>query len=80
MPYRHVKVLGKEGAHSFIQGEKKKKPTAKFEIMSIILIILIIKCALVSTLETYDDPENGNYMHYINYTPCLQLNALYSLY
>ena len=24
------------------------------------------ECALVSTLETYDDPENGNYMHYIN--------------
>ncbi len=27
------------------------------------------KCALVSTLETYDDPENGNYyFNYINYT------------
>jgi hypothetical protein len=38
MPYRHVKVLGKEGAHSFIQGEKKEKPGAKFEIMSIISI------------------------------------------
>ena len=29
------------------------------------------ECALVSTLETYDNPENGNYcinyMHYINY-------------
>ena len=24
-------------------------------------------CALVSTLETYDDPENGNYVHYSNY-------------
>ena len=27
-------------------------------------------CALVSTLETYDDPENGNYVHdtyYDNY-------------
>ncbi len=24
------------------------------------------ECALVSTLETYDDPENGNY--YITYT------------
>jgi hypothetical protein len=22
------------------------------------------KCALVSTLETYDDPENGNYDYY----------------
>ena len=29
------------------------------------------ECALVSTLETYDDPENGyyiNYIHYDNYT------------
>jgi hypothetical protein len=29
------------------------------------------ECTLVSTLETYDNPENGNYyinfMHYINY-------------
>ena len=25
------------------------------------------ECALVSTLETYDDPENGNYINYINY-------------
>ncbi len=25
------------------------------------------ECALVSTLETYDDPENGNYMHYVDY-------------
>jgi len=24
-------------------------------------------CALVSTLETYDDPENGNYINYANY-------------
>ena len=24
-------------------------------------------CALVSTLETYDDPENGNYMYYTYY-------------
>jgi hypothetical protein len=24
--------------------------------------------ALVPTLESYDDPENGNYMHYTNYT------------
>jgi hypothetical protein len=23
-------------------------------------------CALVSTSEAYDDPENGNYMHYID--------------
>ena len=21
----------------------------------------------MSTLETYDDPENGNYMHYVHY-------------
>ncbi len=27
------------------------------------------ECALVSTLETYDDPENGNYYYkYFNYT------------
>ena len=29
------------------------------------------ECAFVSTLETYDDPENGNfdcYIHYINNT------------
>jgi hypothetical protein len=26
------------------------------------------ECALVSTMETYDDPDNGNYIHYINYT------------
>ncbi len=25
------------------------------------------ECALVSTLETYDDPENGNYVNYIRY-------------
>ena len=25
------------------------------------------ECALVSTLETYDDPMNGNYINYINY-------------
>ena len=25
-------------------------------------------CALLSTLETYDDPENGNYINYVNYT------------
>ena len=24
-------------------------------------------CALVSTLETYDDPENGNYAYYTHY-------------
>jgi hypothetical protein len=42
MPYRHVKVLDKERAHSFIQGEEKKKPAAKFEIMSIMLIIMYI--------------------------------------
>jgi hypothetical protein len=26
------------------------------------------ECALVSTLETYDDPDNVNYIHYSNYT------------
>jgi hypothetical protein len=41
MPYRHVKVLGKEGAHSFVQGEEKKKPAARFEIISIISILYI---------------------------------------
>jgi hypothetical protein len=25
------------------------------------------ECALVSTLETYDDPENGNYANYTHY-------------
>ena len=25
------------------------------------------ECALVSTLETYDDPDNGNYINYTNY-------------
>jgi hypothetical protein len=34
------------------------------------------ECALVSTLETYDDPENGNYLHYINY----RHYCLYSYY
>ena len=24
-------------------------------------------CALVSTLETYNDPENGYYLHYVYY-------------
>ena len=24
-------------------------------------------CALVSTLETYDNPENGYHMHYVHY-------------
>ena len=38
------------------------------------------ECALVSTLEIYDDPENGNYM---NYTLCFalyELKQLYTLY
>ncbi len=30
-------------------------------------------CALVSTMETYDDPENGNYIYYMYY-------VLYVLY
>jgi hypothetical protein len=34
------------------------------------------ECALVSTLETYDDPENGNYMHDIDY----RHYCLYSCY
>jgi hypothetical protein len=35
-------------------------------------------CALVSTLETYDDHENGNYLyytHYCNYCHYLHLFA-----
>ncbi len=28
----------------------------------------VLECVLVSTLETYDDPENGNYyITYMNY-------------
>ena len=34
------------------------------------------ECALVSTLETYDDPDNGNYINYSNYT----YYAYYSCY
>ncbi len=26
------------------------------------------ECALVSTLETYDDPDNGNYDYYTHYS------------
>ena len=46
------------------------------------------ECALVSTLETYDDPDNGNYKHYSIYTyyayyncylPLLQLCMLLQL-
>jgi hypothetical protein len=36
-------------------------------------------CALVSTLETYDDPENSNYVYYtyyFNYFNYLQYVAL----
>ncbi len=36
-------------------------------------------CALVSTLETYDDPENGSYVYYtcyFNYFNYLQYVAL----
>ena len=29
--------------------------------------------ALISTLETYDDPENGNYAHYTNHRYCFKL-------
>ncbi len=32
------------------------------------VLLLLSACALVSTLETYDDPDNGNYIHYTNYT------------
>lgn len=45
-------------------------------------------CALVSTMETYDDPENGWYMHICLYTLYVllllytlhKLNVLYVLY
>ena len=36
------------------------------------------KCALVSTLETYDDPENGNCINYITYT--VYVNYAYYMY
>jgi hypothetical protein len=35
--------------------------------------------ALVSTLETYDDPENGNYLYYTHYCNYVT-NAYYSVY
>jgi hypothetical protein len=50
MPYRHVKVLDKEGAHRFIQGEEKEKPAAKFKIMSIMLIIYIINIIAIQNI------------------------------
>jgi hypothetical protein len=46
------------------------------------------ECALVSTLETYDDSDDGNYTHYSSYTyyayyicylPLLQLCMLLQL-
>ncbi len=37
------------------------------------------ECALVSTLETYDDPENGNYINYITYICYVYYNTLYKL-
>ena len=36
-------------------------------------------CALVSTLETYDDPENGNYAPYFVFFLLWTLCLLYSL-
>ena len=50
MPYRHVKVLDKEGTHCFIQGEEKKKPAARFEIISIMLIIYVINIIAVKNI------------------------------
>jgi hypothetical protein len=38
------------------------------------------ECALVSTLETYDDPDNGNYIHYINYTHYAYYNSYLPLF
>ena len=38
-------------------------------------------CALVSTMETYDDPENSNYIHYIYIYIYIKLcNYLYYFY
>ncbi len=42
MPHLHVKVLVKEGAHSFIQGVEKKKPATKFQMMYIMKIINVM--------------------------------------
>jgi hypothetical protein len=50
MPYRHAKVLDKEGAHSFIQGEEKEQPAAKFEIMCKMLIIYIMNIIAIKDI------------------------------
>jgi hypothetical protein len=36
-------------------------------------------CALVSTLETYDDPENGNYLYYTHYCDYCHYLHLFAL-
>jgi hypothetical protein len=36
-------------------------------------------CALVSTLETYDDPENGNYVHYTYYSNYVNYSDYFTL-
>ncbi len=38
------------------------------------------ECALISTLETYDDPDNGNYIHYSNYTYYAYYNSFCHYY
>ncbi len=37
-------------------------------------------CALVSTLEIYDDPDNGNYCNYCNYWRYCYYNILFNLF
>jgi hypothetical protein len=37
------------------------------------------ECALVSTLETYNDPDNGNNIHYSNYTYYAYYNCYLAL-
>jgi hypothetical protein len=36
-------------------------------------------CAFVSTLETYDDPENGNYLYYTHYCDYCNYLHLFAL-
>jgi hypothetical protein len=50
MPYWHVKVFVREGAHSFIQGEEKKKPAAKFGIMCIMSIIYVMNIIAIKDI------------------------------
>jgi hypothetical protein len=52
-PYRHVKVLDKEGAHKLTQlypGWRKEKPAAKFEIMCLMLMIDIMNIIAIKDI------------------------------